>query len=135
MGEPIDVGDIEVGDILRVVNPMKESTFTVREITPREDGFRFIMGDPIPPATRLIPGIFGGRPGQGPEAYNQFFLVDRPRKNARALAELSATKTQIPHAIIRQTIAPMLGLTERAGRGRRRKTRRRYAKRRGVLVS
>jgi hypothetical protein len=129
MGEPIEIDKIRVGDILRVVNPMKESTFTVREITPREDGFRFIMGDPIPPATRLIPGIFGGRPGEA-DPFNTFFLVERPRspsqtKHSRMLTELQLGKPQLPEDILNYKLAPLLGLKKTAKKkgGRRRKTR------------
>jgi hypothetical protein len=126
MGDPIEIDKIRVGDILRVVNSMKESTFAVREITPREDGFRFIMGDPIPPATRLIPGIFGGRPGEA-DPFNRFFLVERPsqKKHARMLTELQLGKPQLPEDILNYKLAPMLGLKKTAKKGgrRRRKTR------------
>jgi hypothetical protein len=128
MGEPIEIDKIRVGDIVRVVNTMNDSTFTVREITPREDGFRFIVGAPIPPATRLIPGVFGGRPGVAGQ-YNTFFLVERPRspsqtKHSRMLTELQIGKPQLPEDILNYKLAPMLGLKKTAKKGgRRRKTR------------
>lgn len=116
MGDPIDIGKIRVGDTIRVVNPKSDVTFTVKEIVTMgkglmlQDGMRF----------------FGGRPGDGPEAYNQFFLVERPsQKNARMLTELRRGTT-IPDDVL-GVVSSFLPLppakTKKAGR-RRRKTRR-----------
>lgn len=126
MGDPIEIDKIRVGDIVRVVNPTKERTFTVREIDVSGDGFRFIVGAPIPPATRLFPSVFGGRPGTADE-YNHFFLIERPsqKKHARMLTELQLGKPQLPEDILNYELAPMLGLKKTAKKGgrRRRKTR------------
>jgi hypothetical protein len=115
MGDPIDIGKIRVGDTIRVVNPVGETTLPVREITDMGTGLLMVWG-----------GInaYGGRPGL--EGYNTFFLVERPsHKNARMLTELKRGKDQIPEDILNYKLAPLLGLkqTKKGGR-RRRKTRR-----------
>ena len=118
MGDPIDIGKIRVGDTIRVVNPTSDVTITVQEIVP--------MGAIV----MIREGLrgFGGRPGDGPDAFNHFFLVERPtHKNARMLTELRTGKTQIPEDVLDYGVAPFLELpppkTKKSGR-RRRKTRR-----------
>lgn len=119
MGEPIDIADIWVGDRVRVKNPVDDMTFTVTEITPRADGFRFIHGG--------TPRIFGGRLGEDPP-YNQFFLIERPsRKNARALSELAVMKG-LPPDLVEHELGPMLGLKKKTGKGRRATRRRKTRK-------
>ena len=115
MGDPIDIGDIRVGDRLHVVNPNSNVTFTVREITEFGNGFRMVWNGMQ---------AFGGRPGL--EQYNTFFLVERPsqKKHARMLTELQLGKPQLPEDILNYKLAPMLGLKKTAKKGgRRRKTR------------
>jgi hypothetical protein len=117
MGDPIDIGKIRSGDTIRVVNPVGETTLTVREITDMGTGLLMVWG-----------GInaYGGRPGVG--GYNTFFLVERPsHKNARMLTELKRGKLQIPEDILNYKLAPLLGL-KKTGKGRR-KTRRRKTRR------
>jgi len=122
MGDPIDIGDIRVGDKLRVVNPNSNVTFTVREITEFGNGFRMVWNGMQ---------AFGGRPGL--EQYNTFFLVDRPstRIESRGLAEVIAMgkdkdgellRVQDP---LRKYVPEFLGLKKTAKKGgrRRRKTR------------
>ena len=129
MGDPVEIDKIRVGDIVRVVNPMKEMTLNVREVEVSEDGYRFIVGVPLPPASQKVPRVFGGWPGEaGP--YNRFFLIERPRspsqeKHARMLTELQLGKPQLPEDLLNYELAPMLGLKKTAKKGgrRRRKTR------------
>lgn len=123
MGDPIDVGHIRVDDTVRVVNPVGETKFTVREITDMGTGL-LLVWDGIK--------AYGGRPGDGPEAYNHFFLVDRPSVpiESRGLAELivrgkdetgERLRVQDP---LRELVPKFLGLKEtKKGGRRRRKTR------------
>jgi hypothetical protein len=119
MGDPIDIGKILVGDTIRVVNPTSDLTFTVKEISKLRDDFWMVWH-----------GLraFGGRPGEGPEKYNTFYLVERPsQKNARMLTELRKG-TAIPDDVLDYGVAPFLDLppkkTKKGGRKtRRRKTR------------
>jgi len=124
MGDPIDVGHIRVGDTVRVVNPVGETKFTVREITDMGTGL-LLVWDGIK--------AYGGRPGDGPETYNHFFLVDRPSVpiESRGLAELivrgkdetgERLRVQDP---LRELVPKFLGLkeTKKKGGRRRRKTR------------
>lgn len=118
MEPPIDISKIRVGDTIRVVNPTSDVTITVQEIVP--------MGAIV----MLREGLrgFGGRPGDGPDAFNHFFLVERPtHKNARMLTELRKGKDQLPDDVLEYGVAPFLELppkkTTKSGR-RRRKTRR-----------
>ena len=125
MGEPIEIEKIRVGDRIRVVNPVDDMTFTVTEITPTGDGFRFIHGG--------TPRIFGGRPGV--QLYNQFFLVDRPsRTEARGLAELIALGKDTKGTLrrvqdpLRAYVPGYLGLKKKTGKGRRATRRRKTRK-------
>ena len=118
MGDPIDIGKIRVGDTIRVVNPTGDAKLTVQEIVP--------MGKVV----MLREGLrgFGARPGDGPDAFNHFFLVERPtHKHARMLTELRTGKDQRPDDVLDYGVAPFLELpptkTKKSGR-RRRKTRR-----------
>lgn len=115
---PIDIGKIRVGDTIRVVNPNSDTKLTVQEIV--------LMGNVV----MLREGLrgFGGRPGDGPDAFNHFFLVERPtHKHARMLTELRKGKDQLPEDVLEYGVAPFLELpppkTKKSGR-RRRKTRR-----------
>lgn len=115
MGDPIDIGKIRVGDTIRVVNPNSDVTITVQEIVP--------MGKVV----MLREGLrgFGARPGDGPDAFNHFFLVERPtHKHARMLTELRKGKDQLPDDVL-GVVASFLPVpptkTKKAGR---RKTRR-----------
>ena len=115
MGDPIDIGRIRVGDTIRVVNPTGDAKLTVQEIVP--------MGKVVMIREGLQ--FFGGRPGDGPDAFNHFFLVERPtHKHARMLTELRTGKKQIPDDVL-GVVASFLPVpptkTKKAGR---RKTRR-----------
>jgi hypothetical protein len=115
MGDPIDIGKIRVGDTIRVVNPNSDVTITVQEIVP--------MGKVV--MLREGMQFFGGRPGDGPDALNHFFLVERPtHKHARMLTELRKGKDQLPDDVL-GVVASFLHVpptkTKKAGR---RKTRR-----------
>lgn len=122
MGEPIDVGNIRVGDTVRVVNSTSNVTFPVREITDMGTGLLMIWNGGK---------AYGGRPGDGPESYNQFFLVERPsQKDARMLTELKLGKPRIPEELIDYELAPLLGLKKPAKKTGGRKTRRRRSTRR-----
>jgi hypothetical protein len=117
MGDPIDIGKIRVGDTIRVVNPTSDVTITVQEIVP--------MGAIV----MLREGLrgFGGRPGDGPDAFNHFFLVERPtHKHARMLTELLRGKQTVPEVLLTHEVAKYLPLPPKktAKKAGRRKTRR-----------